>query len=218
MPKVSEAYLEARRQEILDAAIACFTRKGFHQTTMEDIFQQAGLSAGAVYRYFASKEEIIDAAVLESQRSDFETSSDFAGWVEAEVERFDDFAKLIDMFNRISVQRYEPGSEDIEMEMKLRLRAWTEALQNPEVKEEILTRWEHRLGLFEEIVRRAQELGQVNADLDPRAAALVILALGEGFRLLWTLDPDFDAWKWKFNAVETALYSGTFWVGGQEES
>ena len=213
MPKVTEAYLEARRQEIIEAAIACFTRKGFHQTTVDDICRQAELSPGAVYRYFASKEEIIDAAVRESGQTDFASSPDFASWIEEAVTNFDDFVKLTKMFNSIWYQRMQPGVETIEMEMKLRVRAWAEALQNPEVQEEILQRWEHRLDLFEQIVGRAQELGQINSDLDPGAAARTILAIGEGTRLLWTLDPDFDAWKWKCNDVEMALYSGNFWCG-----
>jgi AcrR family transcriptional regulator len=63
MPKVSPEYLEARKNEILDAAFACFRRRGFHQTTMQDIYRETGLSPGAVYHYFRSKEEIIAAAI-----------------------------------------------------------------------------------------------------------------------------------------------------------
>ncbi len=59
-PKVSEEYLEDRRNQILDAAVATFSRKGFHQTTIEDIRLEASLSRGAVYHYFKSKEDIID--------------------------------------------------------------------------------------------------------------------------------------------------------------
>ncbi|MFF5263398.1 TetR/AcrR family transcriptional regulator [Actinomadura viridis] len=61
MPRVSEEHLERRRRQILDAARACFIRKGVHETSMQDIFAEAGLSAGAVYRYFRSKNEIIEA-------------------------------------------------------------------------------------------------------------------------------------------------------------
>jgi AcrR family transcriptional regulator len=213
MPKVSEAYLEARRQEILDAAIACFTRKGFHQTTMDDICRQAELSPGAVYRYFASKEDIIDAVARENVGSDADDWPEFARWIEREVAEFDDFVKLMHTFNGMWYQMFEQGSVAVEMAMKLRVRSWAEALQNPEVKEEILTRWEHRLGLYEAFVRRAQGLGQVSPELDPGAAARLILAISEGFRLLWTIDPDFDGWKTKFNDVEMALYSGTFFSG-----
>ncbi|MFC6935010.1 TetR/AcrR family transcriptional regulator [Actinomadura yumaensis] len=61
MPRVSEEHLERRRTQIMDAARACFIRKGIHETSMQDIFAESGLSAGAVYRYFKSKNEIIEA-------------------------------------------------------------------------------------------------------------------------------------------------------------
>ena len=62
MPKVAKEHGEARRRQIVDAAYRCFARRGFHQTTMRDIYQEAGLSPGAVYHYFASKDEIIQAS------------------------------------------------------------------------------------------------------------------------------------------------------------
>jgi TetR/AcrR family transcriptional regulator, transcriptional repressor of aconitase len=61
MPKVSQEHMERRRQQILDAARECFTRDGFHNTSMQDIFRASGLSAGAVYRYFPSKHLLIKA-------------------------------------------------------------------------------------------------------------------------------------------------------------
>lgn len=48
-----------RRSQILGAAMACFARKGLHQTTMQDISEQAGISVGLIYRYFESKEQVI---------------------------------------------------------------------------------------------------------------------------------------------------------------
>ncbi|WP_129667371.1 TetR/AcrR family transcriptional regulator [Phytoactinopolyspora endophytica] len=59
MPRVSEAYASARRQQILEAAWRCFAREGFHATSMQDIFAESGLSAGAVYRYFPSKLDLV---------------------------------------------------------------------------------------------------------------------------------------------------------------
>src|SRR5262245_34338212 len=61
MPRVSDAHLAARRQQILDAARRCFLRNGFHMTSMQDVIAEAGLSVGAVYRYFGGKNEIITA-------------------------------------------------------------------------------------------------------------------------------------------------------------
>ena len=56
-----------RRATILDAAEHCFSRSGFHQTSMSDICQAAGMSPGNLYRYFPSKEAII-AGIIERHR------------------------------------------------------------------------------------------------------------------------------------------------------
>src|ERR1044072_1008423 len=77
MPKVSDDYLAARRQQILDAAAACFARDGFHRTSMQDIVRESGISAGLVYRYFAGKDDMIAAIVTEcpAQRQVFATGA-----------------------------------------------------------------------------------------------------------------------------------------------
>ncbi|WP_405587834.1 TetR/AcrR family transcriptional regulator [Streptomyces sp. NBC_01190] len=61
MPRVSQAHLDARRQQIVDAARARFASHGFARTSMADIVTESGLSNGAIYRYFASKDEIVVA-------------------------------------------------------------------------------------------------------------------------------------------------------------
>ena len=61
MPKVSQAHLDARRRQIVDAARARFASHGFAHTSMADIVTESGLSNGAIYRYFTSKDEIVVA-------------------------------------------------------------------------------------------------------------------------------------------------------------
>ena len=65
MPRVSDEHLERRHGECMDAAVRCFARKGFHETTLQDVFRESGLSAGAVYRYFKSKNDLIQAIAAE---------------------------------------------------------------------------------------------------------------------------------------------------------
>jgi len=55
-----EERTKARKREILEAASRCFVRHGFHQASMRQICKEAGLSAGAVYNYFPSKDAIIE--------------------------------------------------------------------------------------------------------------------------------------------------------------
>ena len=50
-----------RRSQILDAAVVCFAKHGFHQASMHDISAEAGISVGLIYRYFQNKEAVISA-------------------------------------------------------------------------------------------------------------------------------------------------------------
>jgi len=50
-----------RKSQILEAAIICFARNGFHLTSMHDISAEAGISVGLIYRYFQNKEAVIAA-------------------------------------------------------------------------------------------------------------------------------------------------------------
>lgn len=58
MPKVSEEYREARRDEIARAALRCLERKGVRDTSIADIVEESGLSTGAIYSHFTNKAEL----------------------------------------------------------------------------------------------------------------------------------------------------------------
>ncbi len=66
MPKLSQSEMDARRREIIAAAGRCFARKGIQATTMREIFAEAGMSAGAVYNYFKTKDDLIAAGIKDS--------------------------------------------------------------------------------------------------------------------------------------------------------
>jgi AcrR family transcriptional regulator len=52
-----------RRAQIIEAALACFSRKGYHNTTMDDIVAESGLSKGSLYWYFESKDDLFASAL-----------------------------------------------------------------------------------------------------------------------------------------------------------
>ncbi|AXE76608.1 MULTISPECIES: TetR/AcrR family transcriptional regulator [Streptomyces] len=66
MARVSQEHLDARRRQIIDGAARCFARDGFHGTSMQGVLKEVGLSAGAVYRYFSGKEDLIAAIADEA--------------------------------------------------------------------------------------------------------------------------------------------------------
>jgi AcrR family transcriptional regulator len=63
-PKLKPETLEERKVQILTAAWTCFTRKGYNNTTMDDIVAESGLSKGSLYWHFDSKDALFEAAVL----------------------------------------------------------------------------------------------------------------------------------------------------------
>ena len=72
---------QSRREIILDAFERCIVRAGFHRTTMQDVAKEAGMSAGNLYRYFVSKDQLV-SGLCERDRERF--SADFAHVAEAE--------------------------------------------------------------------------------------------------------------------------------------
>ena len=68
---------EMRHEQILEAAMTCFARRGFHQTTMQDISTEAGISVGLIYRYFESKEQVI-ASMAKDYLSELQAKVDEA--------------------------------------------------------------------------------------------------------------------------------------------
>lgn len=66
MPRITESHRVAQEERFIDAARRCFTRLGVEGTSMEQIRTEAGVSAGLMYRYFASKDAMIRAAITVS--------------------------------------------------------------------------------------------------------------------------------------------------------
>src|SRR5437868_13926904 len=59
-PQIDSANAD-RRSQILEAALVCFAKRGFHQASMHDISAEAGISVELIYRYFENKEAVISA-------------------------------------------------------------------------------------------------------------------------------------------------------------
>lgn len=178
MPKVSEAHSAARRQQIIDAAYRCFAAKGFHQTTMRDIYEEAKLSPGAVYHYFDSKDAIIQA----SFEFDYARSLDL---FTAAAQREDPLAalhELIDFFFRGLESAAALGAG------RVNVQSWGEALVNPPLLENKRHFLDRYLDALAQLTRSAQARGQIDPALDPRAVGRILLSLYYGLELQKALD------------------------------
>ena len=68
MPKVVAGYKDAARARIIEAALDVFTRKGFDASTMDEVAEKIGVSKAAVYRYFSSKDALLEELFKGGQR------------------------------------------------------------------------------------------------------------------------------------------------------
>lgn len=68
MPKVSEDYLEERRQFIIECALKVYEGQMLYKMTMRDIIRETGFSQGNIYRYFKSVPELLIAAANTKQQ------------------------------------------------------------------------------------------------------------------------------------------------------
>src|SRR5262245_11587417 len=116
MPRVSNAYKEERRKEIVDAARASFARSGFQGATLQDIFAEAGLSAGCVYNYFQSKRELV-LAIAEARHAQERAALD--------IDEQDPILALKEIARRF-IGSYLAGAAD--EKRRISLMTWSEAL------------------------------------------------------------------------------------------
>ncbi len=206
MPKVTEAHLEARREQIIEASLRCFARQGFHQTTMQNICDESELSPGAVYRYFEGKEDIIEAAAQRCQEQSAE--------VLKEISNKTDALEIID-----ELSEHLRGLESAEAQegIRLNVQLWAEAMRNGRVMS-AFRRMGHDdfLDILTGVARRAQVDGTMNSDLDPRSVAHALLSFWHGLELQKAIDPGLNVAG--YLDVVKALFSGSFWSPGIPDS
>ncbi|WP_040789624.1 TetR/AcrR family transcriptional regulator [Nocardia paucivorans] len=196
MPRVSDEHLERRRQQIVDAAQRCFARKGFHQTSMQDVFTESGLSAGAVYRYFKSKDDLV-AELASNASADVRE-------VLLEVIRRDPLPSPAEVI-AVATTWIDTQSGD-EGRMRLAPQAWTLGLTDSEAAVYVKRTMVGIRGIWRDYAERMREAGRLPADADIDAVAATLFGLLPGYILQRLIIGDIDA-KTLIRGVETLFPS-----------
>jgi TetR/AcrR family transcriptional regulator, repressor for uid operon len=179
MPKLKPDTQRARREHILDTSERLFASAGFHRTTMHDICREAAISPGALYVYFASKEELI-AGITERDRAKL------AGQL-AEV------AKAPDLLAALSRLGEHYAVEEPRYKQQLVIEIGCQSMRDGPVGAIFRSVDEFVLDQFEALFRRAEAEGRIAPTLDPRTLACTIAVLGDGLFWRRAVDPRFDA-------------------------
>ena len=205
MPKVVPEYLEQRRQQILDAAAVCFARTGFHPTTMQDICREADLSPGAVYRYFPSKESIIQAMCDHGGTSNRGKDMQFIDSALEQGSTLDSLNFLIDAFF------VELDTVHSQTDCILRVELIAEAPRNEHVRQWLTRDLMAIRGRFAQLIASGQTAGHVDPDLEPESVSQVMVALFHGFITQKLIDPEMDVHD--YARVMRSMFGGRFWRG-----
>ncbi|HEX9882050.1 MAG TPA: TetR/AcrR family transcriptional regulator [Hyphomicrobium sp.] len=179
MPKLKPDTQRARREHILDAAQVCFARAGFHRTTMQDICKEAAISPGALYVYFASKEDLI-AGIAERDRAEF-------------AERFAELSEAPDFMKSLTDLGNHYFDEEPAYKRTMCLEIGLESTRNPKVGEIYRSVDRYVEECFEKLFTRLAAEGRIAPDLDIPTLIQVFNVLGDGMFMRRAVDPDFDA-------------------------
>jgi AcrR family transcriptional regulator len=185
MPRLSDTTRAQRRQHILTSAWKCFSRDGFHATSMDDIIAATGMSSSAVYRYFRSKEDIIRASA------------------EAGVVRVGDiFVALLDRDPcpdpaetlTLLVEELHRRTDNPDYDMtRIALQTWAEALRDPVLHQRARQLYVDALGRIAELAQRWCDNGYLPPDADTKAVAATLLSIMFGMIVVHHVIDDVSA-------------------------
>jgi AcrR family transcriptional regulator len=178
MPKLKPETALARRSHIIEAAEKCFAEHGFHRTSMQDICRAADVSAGALYVYFGSKEELI-AGIAERDRTEFQM-------------RFATVASAPDFMAALSRLANQYFVEEPAHKRRMCIEIGLEATRNPVVAE--IHRSVDALvkSSFHDLFVRLAAEGRIRPTVDIPTLTEIFFVLGDGLFWRRAVDPAFN--------------------------
>ena len=185
-----------RKNQILDAATAVFARLGFHDARMDDIVQESGLSKGALYWYFKSKEDIITAI---SQRLFTTDIEQLVGLLHAEGPVGERLQQLIRA--RIA------GLQEMSDVVTILFEFYATALHQDGVRQFIKAYFQNFHELLVALIQQGIDQGEFRS-VDAVAAATALDAIFEGLVVRWLIDPEAMQWASVGEAALQLLLDG----------
>jgi AcrR family transcriptional regulator len=169
---------EERKNQILEAAIRVFSRRGFHVARMDDIVQESGLSKGALYWYFKSKDEIIAAILSNLFDQELDTLRELQDAPGPARERMIEFTRRA----------------IADMQVLLLMRPivhefYAIAFRQPAVRDALKNYFRRYVQMIVPFIQQGVDHGEFRP-VDALEATLAIGAIIEGTLLLWVYDPE----------------------------
>ena len=172
-PRVTEEHKQAIHQQILRAAETLFAQKGYNATSMDDIVQESGLSKGAIYGHFDSKEALF--LTIQEQQTQ-------AGMAEMEnLFSPDDTPRT--KLEKIAKINFAAGCEVPEEVCRMTYEFLLSAWKIPTLQARLTQRYNTVRQFLVDIIIDGQHQGEFNPDMDPISLASILIATLDGLGL-----------------------------------
>jgi AcrR family transcriptional regulator len=193
---IREQLIEARRNQILDAAAAVFAEKGFHHATTKEIARTAGVSEGTIYNYFDSKVDLLIGIM--TRLAEFEhLDEELADALQSDARDF-----------LIAIFRHRMGL--VQQNHETMQAILPEMLVNPALRKRFYQRFVLPTAtLFEQYIQARIELGHIRP-LNVPLAVRVVQSMFIGLLILRILgdEPLQSGWDDLPEVVATLLFDG----------
>jgi len=165
-----------RRSQILEAALVCFAKRGFHQASMHDISAEAGISVGLIYRYFENKEAVISAMADRHKKE-----------ISEMLERARKAPTLLESLETLFTAHCCEDAPQVVSAFVVDLYA--EASRNPHVADLVRDVLDTAMDGVRDLIARAPEAKEAAHGLSPSELAELIFAVARGMLMLDLLRP-----------------------------
>lgn len=191
---------EVTRQHLLKAALAVFSRKGYADTRLEDIAEEAEVTRGAIYHHFGGKAELYNEMVaVGSQR------------VMPVIQgALDEGGSPLEILRRVFIRTLEYAEEDADFRAMQEIVLFKTAV-TVELAEGVQKKIEGTRGMIHfltQMIQEGVETGEVRGDIDPQDAAIAFVASQNGLLTLWLLDPQLFSLKERAEGQANILMRG----------
>jgi AcrR family transcriptional regulator len=181
MPKLGPDVRDERRRHLLEAAWRCAAAKRFAEMTVDDVCAEAGLSKGAFYGYFGSKDELL-AALLDGDAAELDRMLDRIGAEEPSG---------IERLRRFSQAMVEHADDPARAQVRADL--WAAVLGQEQLRRQFAETSARRRVRIRAWIEEGVERGEIR-EVPANALASMLLASADGLMLHATLDP--SAFRW----------------------
>ncbi|MDG6914570.1 MAG: TetR/AcrR family transcriptional regulator [Nitrososphaerota archaeon] len=165
MPKVVPGYKEEAKRTIVQTAAGIFAEKGLHETTMDDVAEKLGVSKGAVYQYFPSKDALFQELCGTASKKVEETlRAHFTGGTVREA---------AESYIDAELDRMEQG-------LMIMFEAIAECPRNAAVKKMMRSNYSTISEVLAEFLEGLKGEGRLRKDIDAESAAKFLIALRHG--------------------------------------